>query len=436
MNERVRRIPVYIGPAVLLVGVGLMVRHGDLMRPHEAALFMAGFVIAAAGYVSSLRRSGYSRPVFWTVAIALRLALLAAPPGDDIYRYLWEGRVLLRHVNPYVHPPSAPELAPLHDAAQAKVVLPGYTAIYPPVAELSLAAFSAAGLGAFGFKAVFAAADLCVSLLLARRFGHTRALLYAWNPLVLYSFAGGGHYDSLFLLPLVAAWLTLERWPGQTGPTALLLGTAIAFKWLALPLAGWLVWQECRRHRYAFACGTAVLTALPLLLGWCAISAWTDEWSLHLWPSDFVRLARSADFLPAVVAAVFPQSEYLNGLFVPPLLLAWALIALRAGTFGAAAEWSLFAAFVLSPMLHAWYFTWLLPFAVLTRNRGTILLTLTGVTYFILNYRAGFPGDTWTLHWWERALVWLPFTTGFLWSTLGAGQVTQTENRERCETHP
>jgi hypothetical protein len=44
----------------------------------------------------------------------------------------------------------------------------------------------------FFFKLAFALADLLAGWLLWRRYGAPAALLYLWNPLVIYSFAGVG----------------------------------------------------------------------------------------------------------------------------------------------------------------------------------------------------------------------------------------------------
>jgi hypothetical protein len=45
---------------------------------------------------------------------------------------------------------------------------------------------------------LFVAADLLVAGLLARLAGFQAAAWYAWNPAVIYAFAGGAHYDSFF----------------------------------------------------------------------------------------------------------------------------------------------------------------------------------------------------------------------------------------------
>src|SRR6185503_17141019 len=48
--------------------------------------------------------------VFWTVAVVLRLAVLPLTPGDDLWRYQWEGKIQRAGFNPYVYAPNDPVL--------------------------------------------------------------------------------------------------------------------------------------------------------------------------------------------------------------------------------------------------------------------------------------------------------------------------------------
>ena len=51
--------------------------------------------------------------VFWGVAIGLRLIALPLVPGDDLYRYQWEGKIQRAGFNPYFHAPDDPKLEPI-----------------------------------------------------------------------------------------------------------------------------------------------------------------------------------------------------------------------------------------------------------------------------------------------------------------------------------
>src|SRR5690349_3682974 len=72
-------------------------------------------------------------------AALFRLSILFAPPylSDDIYRYVWDGRVQAAGINPYRYVPADEALAQLRDEKIYPNINRRDTAhtIYPPVAE-------------------------------------------------------------------------------------------------------------------------------------------------------------------------------------------------------------------------------------------------------------------------------------------------------------
>jgi hypothetical protein len=272
------------------------------------------------------------------------------------------------------------------------------------------------------FKLGFITADLGICGLLAWRFGYQKSLFYAWNPLVIYSFAGGGHYDSWFILPLVAAWFLADLKKFKL--SALCLGISIGIKWISLPLLGFLLWRS-KPQQWLIILG---LTALPLLI---TIPAFCDPTACPLIPvqSSFVTHGRSADLIPYLLTFIWPASRYLNGIFALPLILITGLLILRCQRFSSFAEGYFFSLFCLSPVIHAWYFTWLLPFAVASGNWGSRLLSASGFVYFLLPYRqfAGLETQGWFLANGERLILWLPFIVFFLWSTIKPTVLAQSQ---------
>lgn len=335
------------------------------------------------------------------------------PSGYDIFRYVWEGRILWEGFNPYVHPPDDFLLAPFRDGIWTCVGHPSATAIYPPLAQWCFAAMAAIGLGPLGFKVIFAVADMILCVVLCRKFGARPAMIYAWNPLAALSFAGGGHYDSLFMLAMVLAWISWKPASVIQVWTAVLIGAAIALKWMALPIGLWLVFDQWKRSGFKQAFQTGLLVALPAVITWSALCLWTREWTLQLMPPVFSKVARSAEFIPAIADLINHAGVIDNRWFFGGLILAWIWVAARSRSLIDAVEWSFFATYVLSPMLHAWYFVWILPFAVKSRNAGFIALAATGITYFIVLHTLSLPGGKWTFSWWERAIIWLPFVLGY-----------------------
>ncbi|MDP4808426.1 MAG: hypothetical protein NWR31_04540, partial [Cyanobium sp. MAG_160] len=81
----------------------------------------------------------------------------------------------------------------------------------------------------------------------------------------------------------------------------------------------------------------------------------------------------------------------------------------RCRCFGGFAQAYWFALLTLSPIVHLWYFSWIVPFAVPTANWGVRLVSLSGFIYFVLLHRK----PDWNLLEIERALIWVPFVAGF-----------------------
>jgi alpha-1,6-mannosyltransferase len=391
-----------------------MFPHGGL---HNIPPFLAGALVMLTGFYLALSIKCVPLLIIGSAAVAARALLLWQAPGDDIYRYIWEGRLLLQNVNPYLHPPDALGLVSFRDAIWDSVQHKTLSAIYPPLAEWAFAVLAAVSPSVLFFKIVFVLADLLTGALLWLRHGGQAALIYLWNPLIIYAFAGGGHYDSFFILTLVLGWLAWEK--GRSTESLLWIGAAMAFKWMALPILAWAIWRLLRDLGPRAALINGAVGVAPFLISWTFVGLWTLEWAWRLHPEEFTEYARSAELIPRIVGWLWEGSRYHNGWFLAPILVGWAVVILKARRFIGSAEWSLFVALIFSPLVHAWYFTWLMPFAVGSRNLGSLSLTASGFVYFTVYHRLNAQPDLgWTFTPAEIALLWAPFVFGFLWTYL------------------
>ena len=145
-------------------------------------------------------------------AVLFRLTLVPHIPvaSDDVYRYVWDGKVAATGVNPFAFAPSDARLSHLHTAdLPAKISFPDMRTIYPPLAQVFfLASHQMFGDSVSGMKLLLVLIDI-VSLLvlipLLRRLGllPEMVLVYAWSPLSVMYFALDGHIDALGILFLV-----------------------------------------------------------------------------------------------------------------------------------------------------------------------------------------------------------------------------------------
>lgn len=193
--------------------------------------------------------------IIWGIiaaAVVMRLALVGAEPllSDDIYRYVWDGRVLLAGINPYEHSPQAPQLTALRDAViWPKINHPHLPTIYPPAAQYLFGLAAWLGGSVWILKLLLVLVELGCGLALWRsvrtRWSVERQrsalALYALNPLVIVEIAWSGHVDALAWGPLALAlaWVSADdRWRAWLG-AGVMLGVSVAAKFLgiiALPL--------------------------------------------------------------------------------------------------------------------------------------------------------------------------------------------------------
>ena len=166
---------VAIGIAVEAVFIHRMSEHGDFFRKGEAWKFALFGMAAgsaywfAAAFFNSLKIAGQQKTcVFWLTAVALRVLMMPITPGDDVWRYRWEGMVQLHGFNPYQRSPESFELVALRNADWAKINHRDYPAIYPPLTEAVFAAVAAAGNSLWVYQTLFALADLAGIAVLRR----------------------------------------------------------------------------------------------------------------------------------------------------------------------------------------------------------------------------------------------------------------------------
>ena len=115
---------------------------GDLQRQIPqmwTGVFSAFLCYVFAAYFVLRRDAALGRPhLILGAALVFRLRLWWSPAtlSDDIFRYVWDGRVQLAGINPYLYAPSAPQVEHLRDALYQSVNHADIPTIYPPLAQL------------------------------------------------------------------------------------------------------------------------------------------------------------------------------------------------------------------------------------------------------------------------------------------------------------
>ena len=409
------KVCLWLSVILLLIGAVMTLPYGDFRNPENVVSFGYGMGIMSLGFICSWRIKDLNCWWFWLVAIATRVILLFMYPGDDIWRYLWEGQIQLQGFSPYDFAPNAPELIPYRTPWWSQINHQSVSAIYPPLTQWGFRGLAALNPSVILFKSSFAISDLVICWLLTLRFSYLRATLYSWNPLVIYSFAGGGHYDSWFILPLVVAWFWFDSDRWQLALSALFVGISVAIKWISLPILGFVAWVAWCKFNLPTAIVVAICGVLPF-----ALATWSfcglDACSLVPTSSTFVSHGRSAEFLPHLLAQVWQPSLKTNSILAIPLALFCLFLILKTRNFQLFSQNFFAGLLLISPIIHGWYFTWIIPFAVATTNWGVRLISISALIYFRLPYRQALGDRHWNLTDLETALLWLPFILGYVWS--------------------
>jgi alpha-1,6-mannosyltransferase len=316
----------------------------------------SGLVAIAATSVAERTNSARTMALILAVAMLLRGILLFMQPllSDDIYRYVWDGMVQARGINPYRYVPADPALASMRDAAiYPHINRADYAVtIYPPTAQVFFLAATRFGENVTTMKGALLVCEgitAVVIMLLLRKLGQpaTRLVAYAWHPLPMWQIANSGHVDALMTaLMMLGIWLAVTARPVRGAAVVMLGALTKPFAVLALPPLwppwNWkmpLVCAAVAAICYApyLSVGAGVLGFLPGY--WAEEGLYTGEqvWLLSIiraavgrLPGDFIVYAALAfaTVTAMSLASAFRKSRTIetiifdiNGLLLASLLL-------------------------------------------------------------------------------------------------------------------
>jgi len=393
--------------AVLSACVAVWSTQGDQTERISSHLLL--YALAFAAYLTALHAGrGISvRGLRLAVGLSLlwRAALVATTPllSDDIYRYVWEGRIQLHGGNPYAWAdrPDAPKWEALHDDVWERVNHKDYTAIYPPLWQLTARTVVALRDSVTAMKAL---SVLCETLMLAalarllrlRGLPRERLLVAAWSPLALVEIAGSGHNEALGLLFLILSLLALE----ERRPLLSALAAALAFQAKLVPgLVAGAWWRRYRAWHLLAAGALAGLLVVPYASAesglWLSLGKYGQYWVFN--ETLFAPLAAAVgDHDKAVAIAA--------GLVV---IVAVVLGARRRTTADAAALGVLAAWLLLTPNVLPWYALWFVPLLALRETPAVLLFTGTASLAYLV-YPGWLAGGPWQIPWSVRALEYGP----------------------------
>jgi hypothetical protein len=381
----------------------------DAAFPVYLGLYLAMSLPWLAASRIAVRESssrGSDTSLVFGVAAILRAIFLFTEPvlSDDVFRYVWDGRVQHAGINPYRYAPDDPNLSPLRDE------LPGIygginnkdiPTLYPPLMQILFYAATSISSSLLWMKAFFTLFDLALILVLMRLLAALglhplRAVVYAWSPLPVVEIAASGHNDIAGVFFLVAALWAFERGRAlESIALATASGLAKLGGFVLLPFFARFV---SLRTLWALPAATA-LVALPYAsaggLAFRGLSEYAHRWRgndslFHLIFLLTGSLTNAKVLAAAILAAL---ALWLLWRKTPPVRAFFL-------TLG--------AILLLTPTVHPWYLLWVAPLLAVYPHPAWLFLQASVALSYHASYLAS-PGEPWQEVLWVKLLEYGPF---------------------------
>ena len=301
--------------------------------------------------------------LFW--ALIFRLIGIYGDPilEDDYYRYLLDACLFATYGTPYgISPESlffANALTSDCEALLSGVNNPDLATIYAPFLQYVFAlSHFISPVNIDLLQLIVVLFDLSVIIVLGRLAPARTVLLYAWCPLVIKEFAFTAHPDVIGVALLLAAVTCKAK--GKIAWGCVLVAMAACTKILAVLAIPFFLFRQPLRY-WLITILTGALLYLPFLIqaqhsDLEILAHFANTWMFNA--PIFVQLSSllSDQWARYVSFAVF--------------LACYAYYFYRYHAMGnstaiARFDWIFGVLFLLSPVLNAWYWVWILPFAVL-----------------------------------------------------------------------
>lgn len=330
------------------------------------------------------------------LAVLLRLFAVFSLPAlsDDYFRFIWDGKMFLHHVNPFSFTPK--EYLSTHTDSQLQFLynnlIPesqeSYT-IYPAVLQyiFAIAAklFPGNTYGAAIIMKLFIFFAECFTLygllLLSKlkNISSRNMLWYALNPMVIIELTGNVHFEALMICFLVFTFYFLEK--NKTVLSALFWALAICSKILPVMLAPlFLMYLGFWRF---FKTGLLTVTFAATLF----IPLINHQLLSHLGNSvgkyyNLFEFNGSFYYLFVGISELFSDNDYsaqiasILGTIAFLVILFISFVKFKKELLFEKALWIFFIYFLSAAMVHPWYITTLVALSVFSKFKFPVVFSL------------------------------------------------------------
>ena len=346
--------------------------------------------------------------IFTALAVIIRLIFIGFFPvgSDDVYRYMWDGKIQANGINPYLFAPDDPKLSFLHtDILPSKVNFSHMKTIYFPLSQwLFFAGYLLSGESVWGYKLLLFITELVTIFSLYKLLKYSNIntkylLLYVFCPLPIIQFAVDAHLDALgfpFLLLSILFYLKERK-----VTAAILLGLSLSIKPVGLVFIPILFLKE------KGIANKLKITLLPLIIFFVqfipyifkanpfeAFIIYTENWTFNGFIFDilnnFIQDNQKARLICGILLIVFliplyfSKKKYTDKIY-----------------------YSAFLMMIFSPVVHPWYIGWIAILLPLTQKWSGIFYTALGslTVFTVLNYQLS---GIWKEYWIVLFVEYLP----------------------------
>ena len=413
----------------------------DLERHDFAKLFS---LVAALFFVTYqlIKVCGWN---FWLLAgigVVFRLIFLPAIPNlsQDFYRFIWDGRLVLQGINPYLVTPEVYLEAGNEVVNQANELHAGMGLLngshysnYPPINQLFFAIaalFSGKSIlgSAIVIRLLIIAADIGIlyfgkKLLEGLKLPVKNIFWYFLNPFVIIELTGNLHFEGVMLFFVV--WALYLLFKGRWFWAAVLFGISISVKLLPLLLLPLFFQYFVKKEAfgngfwkltkfYAITLITVVLSFAPFLS-----SEFISNFSktIALWFQDFEFNASVYYIIRYIGFQTIGWNIIADVGKILPLVIIFMLLMLtffrRNGSLQQLITALLFGIsvyFLLSTTVHPWYIATPLLLSLFTKYKFPVVWSLA----VMLSYSA-YAVDGFSENLWFVALEYLGVIGYFVW---------------------
>jgi len=327
------------------------------------------------------------------VSLITRIAVLPTAPSDDVNRYLWEGKLYAQGVSPYTQPAEHEIYTEHRDAYWEEMNHKDKITAYPPLSIHFFSVINQFSYSPMAYKVAFLIADLFLIAVLLSILSHQKkplqwALLYSLSPISILAFAAEAHFDIIMVLFLMLAILAYcKKWFIICGAA---FGLAVATKIMVIIAAPMILLRTGVKGMAT----AAIVGAIPFLIHF-------DD-SLQMY-QGLVNFGAKNNFNGGI-------NQLIDNVFgtTPKEATTICMRLILRNKFWMSLSFCLGGLILFAPIIHFWYFTWILPLFAIRPSISWLSFSVTSPLYFLVHYRYLSSG-TWDLPEWAKWLFWLPF---------------------------